>query len=237
MRALVITFLLAVSILCGEYKVMDVSVHNGVIDWTKVKNSGINGVIIRCGYGSDIVSQDDERFHYNVQGCIDNGIPFGIYLYSYAYSEEQARSEAAHVMRLVNPYKNKLSLPVYYDLEENGTQDVAVRNGKIFLEILKNKGYAVGVTGTESWFNYYFKDHFNGYSLWVAKYGPDDGYPHNSPNIYGVYDMWQYSSKCRVSGVSTNVDLSICYRDIPGISGTPWTPSASDDIHNKTIDQ
>lgn len=245
MRSLLLSLLL-LSIVSCEYTIMDVSVHNGVINWAQVKASGlVDGVIIRCGYGDDLTYQDDTQYHYNVKGCIDNGIPFGVYLYSYANTEAQARSEAAHVLRLVNPYKNQLSLPVYYDLEQPGTENVAVSNGLIFLKILQENGYKVGVTGTESWFNVYFGSSFNAYSQWVAKYGPDDGLPHTPPKVTGRVDMWQYSSKCYVNGVSTNVDLSKYYGSLngSGSSGTnpgttPENPSSGDDgLHNKTIDQ
>ena len=64
-----------------ERKVIDISVHNGDIDFKKVK-SQVDGVIIRCGYGSDIKSQDDKKWKQNVEGCIDNDIPFGVYIYS-----------------------------------------------------------------------------------------------------------------------------------------------------------
>lgn len=67
-----------------EVKMIDVSVHNGVIDWDKVKASGIGGVLMRCGYGSDIESQDDKMFKRNADECSRLGIPFGVYLYSYA---------------------------------------------------------------------------------------------------------------------------------------------------------
>ena len=115
-----------------ELKLIDVSVHQGQIDWGEVKKH-IDGAIIRCGYGQDIVSQDDKRFIQNVEACIKYNIPFGIYLYSYAKTVEAAKSEAAHVLRLLKPYKNELSYPVYYDLEEAGTENGAVERALIYI--------------------------------------------------------------------------------------------------------
>ena len=97
-----------------EVKMIDVSVHNGVIDWDKVKASGIGGVLMRCGYGSDIESQDDKMFKRNADECSRLGIPFGVYLYSYAKNTDMAKSEADHALRLVKGYK--LSYPLYIDV-------------------------------------------------------------------------------------------------------------------------
>ena len=80
----------------AELKLIDVSVHNGNIDWDIVKNH-VDGVIIRCGYGSDYTYQDDKRFKENIEGCIAHDIPFGVYIYSYAKNVNMAKSEAAHV--------------------------------------------------------------------------------------------------------------------------------------------
>ena len=87
--------------------VIDVSKHQGAIDWAAVKSSGqIYGAIIRCGFGSDLKKQDDSRFVENVEGCIKNGIPFGVYLYSYAKTNAEIDSEVKHTIRLVEPYKD-----------------------------------------------------------------------------------------------------------------------------------
>ena len=100
MKSLLVIVLLIAAAVAVEYKVIDVSVHNGNIDWAKVKKDGVQGAIIRCGYGSDKTSQDDKKFSNNINGAIKNGVPFGIYIYSYAKSTAQAKSEAAHVRRL-----------------------------------------------------------------------------------------------------------------------------------------
>ena len=108
----------------GTKKVIDVSYHNGTIDWEKVKAAGVDGAILRCGYGDNIASQDDKQWKRNADECTRLGIPFGAYLYSYAKSTAQAKSEAEHALRLIKGYK--LSYPVYYDLEEHGTESGAV---------------------------------------------------------------------------------------------------------------
>lgn len=85
----------------GDYWGIDVSHHQGTIDWDAVKATGVDFAIIRCGFGSDYVSQDDKQWRANVEDCERLGIPYGVYLYSYATSLDQARSEAAHALRLL----------------------------------------------------------------------------------------------------------------------------------------
>lgn len=97
---------------------IDVSYAQGKINWEEAKNH-IDFAIIRCGYGDNLTSQDDARWKYNADACTRLGIPFGVYLYSYASNDAQSRSEAAHVLRLIQGYT--LSLPVYLDLEEESS--------------------------------------------------------------------------------------------------------------------
>lgn len=206
-----------------EYKVIDVSHHQEEIDWKKVKEAGIEGAIIRCGFGTNKKKNDDIYFLKNVKGCIGNNIPFGVYLYSYAESVEMAESEARHVIRLVEPYKDKLAFPIFYDLEHEDKEKninlgkYAVENGKKFIEIMENNGYEVGIYSSHSWFNTYIKDNFNNYPLWVARYGEnDDGNKHIKPMVpnNGKIDIWQYTEKGQVDGIKGYVDINACYREI-----------------------
>lgn len=203
-----------------EMKVIDVSKYQGTIDWAKVKDH-IGGAIIRCGIGSDIRSQDDVRFKENVEACIKYGIPFGVYLYSYAKSIAGARSEALHVLRLLAPYKGKLSFPVYYDLEESGTERGAVERALVFGDMIEAEGYWCGIYANQYWWRTYLKDGLDRFTKWVAKYSTE-----KPTGISGTYDMWQYSSKGSVPGINGNVDMNICYRDLPAeIKGTAKAPA------------
>lgn len=192
-----------------ELKLIDVSQHQGVIDWKLVKKH-IDGAIIRCGYGRDIISQDDKRYVENVEACIKYNIPFGVYLYSYAHTINAAKSEAAHVLRLLEPYKNELSYPVYYDLEEAGTEKGAVEKALAFGEIIESEGYWCGIYANQYWWQTYLKNGLDRYTKWVAKYSDE-----KPSGINGTYDIWQYSSKGSVPGIEGNVDMNICYRDFP----------------------
>ena len=98
-------------------KGIDVSKWNGNINWKKVAASDVDYAIIRCGFGDNYTSQDDKYWETNVKGCEDNNIPYGVYIYSYAQSVSQAKSEAKHVLRLVE--NHKLNFPIYLDVEED----------------------------------------------------------------------------------------------------------------------
>ena len=192
-----------------ELKIIDVSKHQGKIDWL-VAGQHIDGAIIRCGYGSDMTKQDDVRFKENADACVKYGIPFGVYLYSYAKTIEQAKSEAAHVLRLLEPYKGKLSYPVYYDLEEAGTQNGAVERAIVFGDIIEAEGYWCGIYANQYWWNTYLKDKLDRFTKWVAKYSKS-----KPSGISGTYDIWQYTSDGSVPGIKGRVDMNICYRDFP----------------------
>lgn len=192
-----------------ERTLIDVSVHQGDIDWAKVKKH-IDGAIIRCGYGSDYTYQDDKKFVQNVEGCIKNNIPFGVYLYSYAKDKNMAKSEAYHVLRLLEPYKDKLSYPVYYDLEEAGTEHGAVERAIVFGDMIEEAGYWCGIYSSQYWWRTFLKDGLDRFTKWVAKYSNS-----KPTGISGTYDIWQYSSTGSVPGIEGKVDMNICYRDFP----------------------
>ena len=215
-----------------EVKMIDVSVHNGVIDWDKVKASGIGGVLMRCGYGSDIESQDDKMFKRNADECSRLGIPFGVYLYSYAKNTDMAKSEADHALRLVKGYK--LSYPLYIDVEEASQSGIAKDVVKVFCEAVKAAGYMPGVYANENWWNNYLVG-VDSYTKWVAKYGANNGQPGNKPNVSN-FDIWQYTSKGSCDGIgSSGLDMNICYRDFPAESGGSKPAPAPAEKSNEEI--
>ena len=185
--------------------VIDVSSWQGEIDWVKVKPH-IDGAILRCGYGSDYTNQDDEQFKRNADECTRLGIPFGVYLYSYAKTADQAKSEASHVLRLIEGYK--LSFPVYYDLEEAGTEKGAKERAEVFGDIIEGAGYFCGVYANLSWWN----NHLSGlerFTKWVAHWNHSCGYTGKH------LDMWQYTADGVIPGIYGHVDVNKCFRNFP----------------------
>ena len=192
--------------------IIDVSYHQGNIDWEKAK-SKIDGAILRCGYGSDITSQDDKKWARNLSECERLGIPVGAYLYSYATNDSMARSELDHFLRLVKGHK--FQLPLYIDVEEAGTEKQAASTCKIVCAGLKKAGYEAGIYANLHWWNNYLGSVKNlGYSKWLARYANLD-----KDYYKGQYDIWQYSSSGSVSGVPGRCDVNYCYRSIGSSSG------------------
>lgn len=187
-------------------KGMDIGYSQGRIDWEKVKKSDIDFVIIECGYGNNSVSQDDKWWSYNVSECERLGIPYGVYLYSYAKDTSMASSEADHVLRLLQGHKP--SYPVYLDMEDNST--IAAGNAmlgniaQIFCDKVANAGYKPGIYANLNWWSNYLTSSVfanTNWSKWVAQYNITCDYE-------GSYDIWQCTSVGKVDGVSGNVDLN-----------------------------
>lgn len=188
---------------------IDVSYYQGKIDWEKVKNR-IDFAIIRCGYGRDLPSQDDPQFKRNADECTRLGIPFGVYLYSYAQNEIDALSEAKHIMRLVAEYK--MEYPIYLDLEDPRIMRLdnsqIEKNCRVWAEELEKNKYFPGFYGSYYW----WKTKLTGvvykrYTRWVARYAQELG-------VEG-FDMWQYSDRGFVEGINTSVDMNYSFRDFP----------------------
>lgn len=206
--------------------VIDVSYHQGIIDWETAKNH-IAGAILRCGYGSDIESQDDKQWVRNITECERLGIPVGAYLYSYATNDSMAKSELNHFLRLIKGHT--FQLPLYIDLEQSGTQNQAPNTAKIVCEGLKAAGYTPGIYANLNWWTNYLGSVSNlGYSKWIARYAnlAEDYYK-------GSYDIWQYSSSGSVPGLSGRIDMNHCYISIGSTSsGSGSTGSDSTSVAN-----
>lgn len=200
-------------------KGVDVSEHNRTIDWEAAKNDGVKFAIIRVGYGNDLTNQDDKYWLRNVSECERLGIPYGVYIYSYAKNADMARSEADHVLRLIKGHD--LTYPVYFDMEDksqlNATGGDSTELAKIasaFSEKIEAAGYDVGIYANRNWFTNYLTDPvFDNWVRWVAEYGV------SQCQYGGEYGMWQLSSGGRVKGIDYpaddeggRVDVNLMYR-------------------------
>lgn len=189
----------------AKKKGIDVSQWQGNIDWEKVKADGIEFAMIRCGYGMDQTDQDDEKWEYNVSECERLGIPYGVYLYSYATTKERAASEASHVLRLLEGHTP--SYPVYIDMEDDSTKDVGEQLlgdiAKTFCDKIAAAGYRPGIYANLNWWNNYLTSSAfteNSWSKWVAQYNYQCDYQSS-------YDIWQCTDSGSVDGIDGNVDL------------------------------
>ena len=193
-------------------KGIDVSVHNGDIDWGKVKTDGIDFAIIRAGYGR-LASQKDKRFEQNYSGAKAVGIPVGAYWYSYAMNENEARQEADVFLSVIKG--KQFEMPVYFDLEEKKQFDLGKEKVsaimRAFLERVESAGYFTGLYGSASpLFTHTADDIKTHYTIWLAHWV-------DKTNYSGAYAVWQYSAKGKVNGITGSVDLDICYKDFPTI--------------------
>lgn len=192
--------------------IIDVSEHNGHIDWAKVAPH-IDGAIIRIGYGQNSASQDDKRAEENIRGCLANGIPYGLYLYSYADIPAKVRGEIAHMQRWVDNTqrwadKTNPRLGVWYDLEESSCRAMFSYCITMFNSVY---GRAGGIYMSASDAKVYLKTG----RKWIASWGKNDGYV-PSAQYKPDSDFWQYTSKARIPGIHGYVDANLDQRPHAG---------------------
>ena len=188
----------------GYLKGIDVSYWQHSIDWGKVKSSGIDFAIIRCGYGSNTKSKDDSTFVKNAKACEAKGIPYGVYLYSYANTVAEAKDEANHALRLLSANNLHPEYPVYYDLEDRevskASNETIRKMATAFCNKLTLEGYRAGVYASLNWWNSKLKG-FGTYDKWVAQW--------NKKCDYSGASIWQCSSSGSVAGISGRVDANL----------------------------
>ena len=191
---------------------IDVSVHQSTINWDKVKGQ-IDFAILRLGWiGNKENHTLDTTFERNYNECKRLGIPVGVYVYCYSSSVDTAKSGANWVVKQLSG--KTLDLPVYIDMEDNSIankgKDILTNICFEFNIIIEKAGYWAGVYANKNWYdNYLHNDKIKErFTTWIATYV-------NAVDKYkGEYDIWQNSSKGRVSGISGNVDTNFMYRDL-----------------------
>lgn len=190
-------------------KGIDVSKHQGNVNWSHVKADGVQFAIIRAGYGKQ-ASQKDTQFENNYAGCKSNGVPVGAYWYSYAATPAEAKQEAAVCLSIL---KGKtFEYPVYFDIEEPSVlakgKAACTAIAKAFLEAVEQAGYFAGIYSSKAHLENCITEELRArYAVWVAHYGVD------KTTYHGQYGIWQKSSTGKVYGISGNVDIDECYVD------------------------
>lgn len=187
-------------------KGIDVSVWQGVIDWKKVKESGVKFALIRSSVGDRV----DKMFEYNITEASKAGIKVGVYHYCYAMTVEEAREEAKHFLETIKPYK--IDYPVMFDFEDNSQinlgRDKLTEIAEAFLSEVKNAGYYPMIYSYKNWLeNLLDMEKLSEYEVAVAEWNVP------STSYTGNYGIWQYSCKGIISGIEGDVDLDICYKD------------------------
>lgn len=194
------------------FKGIDVSVHNGTINWKKVKEAGIQFAIIRAGYGKTKI---DKQFKKNITEALKAGIKVGVYWFSYAYTEEMAKQEAKSCLAAIESYK--IEYPVAFDFEYDSvryaktkgvtiTKELASKLVDAFCSEVQKAGYYAMNYANKQYIRNMFTDEITKkYDLWYAR-------PEVSKPDFAV-NLWQNSFVGKVPGIPTDVDLNIAYVD------------------------
>lgn len=199
---------------------IDVSEWNGNINWSAVKDSGIDYAMIRCGFGT---TGKDKYFEINLEGAKNAGIIIGVYFYSYADDYDSAVNEANHCIDLIEDYKDIIKLPVFYDVEEEKNKKRIIDVCMGFINTMNYYGYNCGIYTPVSWYNAYFKDISTDY-IWLAYLG--DTKPE-------YCDIWQNSFEGSVPGINGNVDTDNLYNTDMQLLINP--PEPTDDMVMETF--
>ena len=189
---------------------IDVSEHQGSIDWESVRDCGVEFAIIRLGFSSysDGRIHMDTWYEHNINAARDAGIDVGVYFFSQATTVEEAVAEAKYVLEHV---PSKLQMPIAFDMEPVTDADriagLTMREkteiADAFCSVIEKNGYKSIIYGNPSWiYNSYNLSLLPGRDLWLAHYTFWSGFPYE-------YAIWQYSSEGTLDGISTSVDLNM----------------------------
>ena len=192
---------------------IDVSSHNGEIDWDKVKGAGIDGVMIRLGYRGygDATIVEDDCFQKNIAGAKDAGLKVGVYFFSQATTPEEAIEEAEYVTKKI--WGRGVTLPVAFDMEPfmgnerfiNHDIKSKTEMADAFLKVISKFGYEPILYGNPTWFTSDVDiSKLTEYPVWLAHYTFSTEWPY-------AFRMWQFTSQGRVSGINGDVDLNLIF--------------------------
>lgn len=198
---------------------IDVSEHQGVIDWARVKASGIAGAIIRTSYGT----RRDYQLDRNLQGATAAGVPIGLYLYSTAGAPCEMQKEIDFMLSIA--HANKITLPLYWDIEEGDQIGTAAPFAKAWVGQIKSAGFIPGIYTGRSYYHASSLDQVGGASLWLAEYGSARL---NSP---AAVDAWQWTCEGHVDGINGDVDLSYAYKDFTPKKPRVVVPAEPNGVH------
>lgn len=213
---------------------LDLSKHNGTVDFNTIKNSGNDFVILRCGYGVNGTKDPKFEEYYRLAKAV--GLKVGAYYYSYALNISDAKAEANNCLSYISG--KQFEMPVYIDMEDadgykskNGMPSNSTLNDicNEFCKILESNGYYAGVYASRSWFDNKLTSLGN-YTKWIARYGTNDG---TKQFDYPSYGMYQFTSAYKINGKV--FDRNYCYVDFTGaIKNNGLNGYGSDDVSRET---
>lgn len=209
--------------------IIDVSVHQGSINWEKVKKAGVDGVIIRAGYGK---GNQDKCFLSNVKGAVNAGMKYiGAYWFSYAYTVEMAKKEAQYFNDFAKDFKSAFNLGVFFDWEYDSmkyakkqsvypSRELITQMNITFCEKVTELGYVAGYYLNQDYEkNYIDVSKLESYRKWYAKY--------TTRRPQGCF-LWQYNSQGRVAGINSYVDMNELIEDVAEVQESAEVKKKSD---------
>lgn len=218
-------------------KIIDVSKYQGSINFKKVKADGVEGVIIKAGYGRGNIEPTFKRY---IEDAISAGIKYiGAYWFSYAYTTDMARREAQYCNDVINDYKDKLNLGVYFDWEYDSMEyarKVGITCNKslitnmnlYFCRKIADLGYTAGYYLNQDYsLRWVDESKLRAYRRWFAKY--------TTAEQTGCF-MWQYSSKGKVAGINGYVDMNKLLGSIVDINAKPVKKKTNAEIAQEVLD-
>lgn len=219
---------------------MDVSRHQNEIDWKKVKAAGIEFAMIRCGYRTTVGGKvyEDANFKKNIEGALDAGVKVGIYFFSAAVNETEVLEEAAFVIEVLKPYKDRITYPVAYDFEilgqdraKNLTATAMTDHAIAYMDTIADAGYVPMLYASRNalWNNWEM-GRLSAYRVWLAQYVN----LLSQKRYNGAHVMWQCASDGKVDGIKGNVDLNIAYTDLSRVS-SPYLSTIDPKDFEKTF--
>ena len=229
---------------CDVVPCIDVSYHQGTIDWTKVKNAGINYVILRVGYRASASGtlNNDKMFETYIKDAQKAGLKVGVYIYSQAISVKEAEAEADFTLNRIKNYT--IDLPVVFDYEYYGSEEGRLYNAHLsksaktqcaeaFCKKVTAAGYQAMVYANASFCESELDTASlaNRYQIWMARY---NSYSYNASKDKGVryggrINYWQCSESAKVNGISTSVDFNWWYKNRNSGAGNGITYDAATD--------
>ncbi|MDD2978852.1 MAG: N-acetylmuramoyl-L-alanine amidase [Hespellia sp.] len=196
---------------------IDVSKYQGTIDWAQVKASGIDFAVIRLGYrgyGKEGTLSLDENYQTNIEGALAAGLDVGVYFFSQAVTDKEAKEEADFVLKHLKDYE--VRGPVVFDTEEIKDEDartLEVSNESFtdsciaFCNTVKDAGYSPMIYANLKWMAFTLQmDRLTAYDFWYADYNDTPQCPYD-------FQMWQYSEEGKVAGIEGNVDMNLWIQD------------------------
>lgn len=201
---------------------IDVSEHQGAVDWAQLAADGLDFALLRVGYrgyGESGSLVPDARFTDNIKGASENRIRIGAYFFSQATTVEEAEEEADFLLRLLTLHEpEEFSLPIFFDWEyiegadartDGVSGETVTECALAFCERLRDAGYTPGIYTYRSLaYTGYDLSRIREYPLWIGAVG-------ENPDFYYRFDIWQYSIHGSLNGVSGDVDLDVIFSRVP----------------------